>query len=237
MGGDSAGPGRDCAGRQAASRLIMGGVSVIAPVPARLVEAAARLLADEGPKVLTARRLAAECGTSTMAVYTHFGGMPEVVRAVVQEGFARLTAHMGAVSRSADPVADLGLLAMAYRANALANPQLYVVMFGSASLGGYRLTMEELSIGQETFQILVEATDRAISAGVFRPADPAATAAQLWSAIHGFVMLELAGYFTATADVGTVLVPLLVNLVGGLSLDPAATTCKLTAIFTGSSPD
>ena len=73
----------------------------------RLLESAAHLLGEEGPSALSARRLAAEAGTSTMAVYTHFGGMPALVRAVVAEGFRRLYERVGAVPLTDDPVHDL----------------------------------------------------------------------------------------------------------------------------------
>src|SRR4051812_34653733 len=43
-----------------------------------LIDAAARLIATEGLGGLTLRRVTEEVGTSTMAVYTHFGGMPEL---------------------------------------------------------------------------------------------------------------------------------------------------------------
>jgi AcrR family transcriptional regulator len=55
-----------------------------------LIEHAARITAEEGREALTLRRLAAGVGTSTMAVYTHFGGMDDLRRAVRREGFARL---------------------------------------------------------------------------------------------------------------------------------------------------
>ena len=58
-----------------------------------LIEAAARLIATEGASGLTLRRVADAVGTSTMAIYTHFGGMPELRRAVRREGFARLAAR------------------------------------------------------------------------------------------------------------------------------------------------
>ncbi len=58
-----------------------------AAVRQRLLEAAALLLDEEGPDALTARRLAAAANTSTMAVYTHFGGMPALVKEIVVEGF------------------------------------------------------------------------------------------------------------------------------------------------------
>ncbi|HVW79977.1 MAG TPA: TetR/AcrR family transcriptional regulator [Mycobacteriales bacterium] len=182
----------------------------------QLIDAAARLLADEGPAALSTRRLATEVGASTMAVYTYFGGLPELVRAVVQEGFARLAAHLDAVPVSDEPLADLAALGDAYRANALANPELYAVMFGSASLGGYRLHDDELDEGRYTFDVLVAATRRVVDAGVFAPGDPEAMAAQLWSATHGFVMLELAGYFSADREpdaADKVLHPMLAGIV------------------------
>lgn len=151
-----------------------------------------------------------------MAVYTHFGGLPELVRAVVQEGFSRLAAHLGAVSETDDPLADLAALGEAYRANALEHPQLYAVMFGSASLGGYRLHEDELDEGRYTFDVLVAATQRTIDAGIFRAGDAESLAAQLWSATHGFVMLELAGYLAADREpdaVDEVLNPMLAGIV------------------------
>lgn len=182
-----------------------------------LIEAAARVLGEEGPAGLSTRKLAAEVGTSTMAVYTHFGSLAGLVAAVVDEGFARLAAHMSDIHRSEDALADLAQLAMAYRANALDNPHLYAVMFGSASLGGYRRSDAELDERNETFDALVTATRRAMDAGQLAPGDPVDVAGQLWSALHGYVMLELAGFMREDAGAAErVLWPLLANLAGAL---------------------
>ena len=94
-----------------------------------LIEAAARLLAREGPSALTARRLAAQVSTSTMALYTHFGSMDGLRRAVRTECFARLTDYFDSVPVTRDPVADLAALGWAYCFNAVANPQLYRAVF------------------------------------------------------------------------------------------------------------
>src|SRR2546423_3555500 len=96
---------------------------------AALIDTAARLIATEGPAALTLRRIADEAGTSTMAIYTHFGGMPELRRAVRREGFARLAASLARVDETEDPVADLAMLGAAYYETALSNPDLYRVMF------------------------------------------------------------------------------------------------------------
>jgi AcrR family transcriptional regulator len=189
-----------------------------ADVRRRLLESAALLLDEEGPDALTARRLAASAQTSTMAVYTHFGGMPALVREIVAEGFRRLAEHVTDHPQTDDPVADLAALALSYRANALENPHLYSVMFGATSLGGYTLAPEERSVGLYTFVLLSEAVARAMDAGRLRRADPDAVAQQLWTAMHGYVMLELAGLHMAAKDpVEEVLRPLMATLLAGLS--------------------
>ena len=187
-------------------------------VRGRLIEAAARVLGEEGPSGLSTRKLAAEVGTSTMAVYTHFGSLPGLVGAVVDEGFTRLAQHMSGVVHTDEPLADMAQLAIAYRQNALDNPHLYAVMFGSAALGGFELAGER-DRGRYTFEILVAAVQRSMDAGVLAHGDSQAAAAQLWSALHGFVMLELAGFLTVE-DEQKVLWPLLGNLVTALGAVP-----------------
>jgi AcrR family transcriptional regulator len=163
-------------------------------VRAALLEAAAALLAKEGPGALTTRRLAEEVGSSTMAVYTHFGGKDELLAATSVEGFRRLARSLGRVRRTDDPVADLFGLGRAYRRNALANPDLYRVMFG-ASPASAVLSADEAAMTLGTFETLVHGTERCIAADRFDAGDPWMMAAQLWSASHGLVMLELAGFF------------------------------------------
>lgn len=200
------------------------------PVPVQLIEATARLLAQDGVEALSVKRVTAEIGVSTMAVYTHFGGLRELVRAVVAEGFRRLDARLNAVPLNEDLIAYLGSLGAAYRVNALANPNLYTVMFGSASLGGYRLTGEELAQGRYTFDIFADAVAQAMDQGQLHLGDPLLAAGQLWTAIHGFVTLELAGYFDTNQPyitdeqmpVQKILLPLLAHLIIGLGADPAA---------------
>jgi AcrR family transcriptional regulator len=165
-----------------------------------LVDAAARLLAEEGPAALSTRRLAAAVGTSTMAVYTHFGGMDDLVRAMVREGFARLHDRMTRVRATDDPVADAITLGHAYRDNALANPHLYSVMFGGSALGGFALTDDDRQHGRYTLASLVDTVSRAMDVGRYRKGDPQLVAQQMWIALHGLVTLDLGGYLVPPYD-------------------------------------
>src|SRR5688572_3785779 len=143
----------------------------------RLVEEAARILGEEGPSALSVRRLAGGAGTSTMAVYTHFGAMSAVVDEVATEGFRRLIDHVDAVGATDDPLADLQRMAAAYRDNALENRHLYAVMFGAVSVRGLGGAGPDLEVCDAAFAQLVAGVARAMDAGALRAGDPAAVAA------------------------------------------------------------
>lgn len=195
-------------------------------VKERLVEAAIRLLDDGGPEALQARKLAAEVGVSTMAVYTHFGGMAALVDEVARAGFVRLSAWLAEVGETDDPVADIFGLARAYRQAVAERPQLFAVTFGQSAPGGKRATLSDLTTeegreaareGLEAFDHIVRAAERAIAAGRFRPADKYQVASQLWSALHGFVTLEASGHFgPGEQGIDHILIPLGITMAVGL---------------------
>ncbi|MCL3836354.1 TetR/AcrR family transcriptional regulator [Aeromicrobium duanguangcaii] len=166
----------------------------------RLLEEAARILDEQGPAALSARRLAAGAGTSTMGVYTHFGSMGALVDAVATEGFRRLIERVDAVEPTDDPAADLLAAAGAYRANALENPHLYAVMFGSISVRALGGAGPDDAVAYAAFRQLVALVERAMDAGRLRRDDPGAVAAQWWSALHGYMVLELAGMDQVVKD-------------------------------------
>lgn len=192
-----------------------------ADVRARVIEEAARILGEEGPSALSARRLAAGAGTSTMAVYTHFGAMGVVVDAVATEGFRRLIDHVDAVGRSDDTIDDLRRSAAAYRDNALENRHLFGVMFGAISVGGFHGQGADPEVAIAAFDQIASLIERAMDAGALLPGDPREVAGQFWSALHGYVMLELSGNVRIVHDSeNTVLWPMLAHLLQGLAPPP-----------------
>lgn len=152
-----------------------------------LVETAAHIIATEGLGKLTLRRLASDVGTSTMAIYTHFGGIDELRRAVRGEGFFRLGADLNGVERSDDPVADFMVLGWAYHHNATTNPDLYRAMFLDGPIDG-----EDRGTGLETFAVCVAATERCQEMGRFSPGDAGTRSLALWGVLHGLASLQLA---------------------------------------------
>ncbi|GAA0634757.1 TetR/AcrR family transcriptional regulator [Sporichthya brevicatena] len=152
-----------------------------------LLEAAARQIATGGSGSLTLRRLVDEVGTSTMAVYTHFGGMQNLRQEVRREGFARLREHLESVTPTRNPLADLVRAGWEYYDNAVENPHLYRVMF----LDHHEPADD--TIGLDTFDRLVQLVARCVEGGQLAAGDPFDLAVQLWAALHGVVSLQLSG--------------------------------------------
>jgi AcrR family transcriptional regulator len=164
-----------------------------------LLDAASRLLAEEGPAALTMRRVAAEVGSSTTVLYTLFGGKDGLAAGLYREGFARFHHRMAALPPGPDPLGRIRALATAYRDAALAEPHYYRVMFLGA-IPGYVPDAETLAAGDAVFAFLVDAARECMAAGVYRPGDPVAVAEVLWTAAHGVVSLEVAGVLPPSAE-------------------------------------
>jgi AcrR family transcriptional regulator len=177
----------------------------------RLVAAGLRVLADS-PAALTVRRIAQVAGTSTMGIYTCFGGRTGILEAIYLSGFEALRAALaggpsglaegpsglaGARSGLAgapsggDPVDRILGLALAYRRFALGNPALYAFMF-ERPVPDFdpAPALRRAALGL-TFDPLVDAVRDAAAAGAVRAGDPVATAYLLWTVAHGAVSLEL----------------------------------------------
>jgi AcrR family transcriptional regulator len=181
-----------------------------------LIDIAARLLAEEGQQAMTVRRLASEVGTSTMAIYTQFGGMDELRRAVRMEGYLRLARHLTEVPPLRDPVAELNAVGYAYWFNAMENPNLYRAMFLEGPFGA-----EEIEVCAGTFQRLVTAVERCIAAGRFRPADSWRLATRFWTMAHGVISVVLAGLVGVDDATGD-LTAMAAHLCAGFGDDPRA---------------
>ena len=161
----------------------------------RLVEAAARLLATEGRDGVTARRGAGVVGTSTQAVYTHFGGMDELLAEIWREGFRRFGDALDEPSVTSDPVADWMVQGWSYRRFALRDRHLYRVMFGDG-LVAFRLNDErDLEAAGGTFLSLLSRIERCVAAGRWEVDDGYTAGEVAWITVHGHCSIELTGYF------------------------------------------
>lgn len=167
-----------------------------------LLDAASEMLVHGGPDSISLRKLASRVGTSTMAVYTAFGGKDGLIAALFEEAFDRLAAAEAAAPKHDEPLLWLGELARAYRSFALKYPSYYALMI-SATLPipdslRHKATAEPAARGvsqHASYQIMLSAVEACIADGSF-PSDrePDELAGALWAAVHGHCSLELAGF-------------------------------------------
>ncbi len=159
---------------------------------ALILKEAAALFLEVGYERFSVRQLADRIGYSATTVYLYFTDKDGLFQAVVDEGFARFVARLRAAAEGADgPLGRLGRLGEAYVRFGLEEPGYYRLMFlrrgdflARPAAGSTRPRIEALDI-------LPDAVQRAMDAGVVRPGDAAATADALWALMHGVVALAL----------------------------------------------
>lgn len=150
----------------------------------RLLDRALERVCADGVPALRLRSLAAECGTSTTAVYSLFGGKAGLLTALFDEALRQFRAHL-AVTPGGDSLDDLVRLALAYRRGALEQPHLFEVVFDRDTPG---LTSDA------ALAPLREFVERAIKDDALRPdIDPSTASLALWATVHGWVSLQLRG--------------------------------------------
>lgn len=197
-----------------------------------MLDAATRLLTEEGPAALTVRRVAEAVNCSTTLLYSLFGGKDGLANELYLEGFARLKAEFLAAATQvsgkagSDGLEPLRLYARVYHQYAKNNPSYYMVMFGDA-IAGFVPPVESRKQAWESLAALIDAFDTCMKNGALPPSNPTAAARLLWAAMHGAVSLELKGYYLKSeradelfnAAVEAILVSLRIN---GASSNSAA---------------
>ena len=155
----------------------------------RLCEAAARLFVEEGEAALSMRRLAAEVGCSAMAPYRHFADKAALIAAMRAAAFNRLADTLDSVERDGrHRAADIG---DAYVRFARENPAAYKLMFDLAQPD--EAAYPELAAAAARARAAQAGYVRElVEAGVLA-GDPVELGLVFWAAIHGLIVLDMAG--------------------------------------------
>ena len=162
-----------------------------------LLEAALGLVAEEGTATLSLRAVARAAGVSRAAPYHHFADKEALLAAVKQHGFDQLVACMETEVPTDGPRLDrLEACGQAYIRFAVANPELYRLMFGERTFDAEAYP-ELANSGRCTFQLLLDQVIGAQGDGTFRPGDPLKIALSIWAGVHGITMLLLDGVHPA----------------------------------------
>lgn len=141
-----------------------------------VVERGLRLLAAEGPAVLTMRRLATELDMQAPSLYKHVASKAELELFMVERGLIVLGAAChAAVSAGIDASGPVTSLLTTYRRFVLENAQLYRLATGRS------FARDELTPGLEQWA----------GEPFWRAVGDASVAQALWAFAHGLASLEI----------------------------------------------
>ena len=157
-----------------------------------ILDAAERVLADEGEAGLSIRRLADEIDYSPAAIYKYFESKQHLVDALKEEFFAELLNQLEDVDATPQTyLAHAHRCLAIYIRSALDRPHHYIAAFsGQADEAGQLSMPDDDSNKARAFMKLHTMVADGVAVGAFRAdLDILQTAKSVWAAIHGFVML------------------------------------------------
>lgn len=162
-----------------------------------LIEAAEAVLAERGVEGFSLREVARRSGVSPAAPAHHFGDAAGLLTAVATTAFDNLTAAMeaGYVRGGEDPLARLREQGVGYVWFALTFPGRFGLMFR----GGLEKDEGLQRSGQAAFRALEQSVRDLYAIPPSQPLLPWQRNALLtvWSVVHGFAHLALAGQLAA----------------------------------------
>ena len=138
-----------------------------------------------GADAVSIRAIAEAVGVTPPSIYLHFRDKGSLILAVCERHFESFDSTIEKAGASTDdPVESLRRGCRAYVRFGLENPEPYRILFMTrtdAALPGNALS----GAGAQAFQHLVDAVQRSIDCGAFRPVDPVLAATGVWMAVHG----------------------------------------------------
>lgn len=158
----------------------------------RLCQAAERLFTEQGPEAVTMRQLAAELGVSPMTPYRYFQGKDDILAGVRTTGFNQFALALETARDSVKNAWAKGVaVGEAYLAFAFGRPQTYKLLFDLEQ--PHEADYPDLAAAGARARVAMSGYVSDLIDSGDLDGDPEHLGLMFWAAIHGPVMLELAG--------------------------------------------
>jgi AcrR family transcriptional regulator len=151
-----------------------------------ILDATQALLLEDGYAGFSIRRLVERCGYAAPSIYHYFGDKDGLFDALIDERFAKLTAQLKRVPRSADPVANIRGLALAFVRFCLKNPEHFRLLFTPRA--GDQTPPPS---GEEARKLLEATLTQLWESGRLRTGDPQTAGQALSVLCHGLVLSRI----------------------------------------------
>ena len=157
----------------------------------KVIKAAVKYVADNGPDGLSFRQIAADAGVSHQAPYHHFGDRSAIFGEIALEGFRKFAVVMGAPARADEDSENCVRLCERYVDFAIANKGHFRVMF-RADLCQMHESPETQKAADDAFETLLAAVSEMVgdSASID---EIRVQATAMWSLAHGLATLIIDG--------------------------------------------
>ncbi|MBZ9677468.1 TetR/AcrR family transcriptional regulator [Mesorhizobium sp. ES1-1] len=170
-----------------------------AELRAELVNAAHKLVQEEGYEGLTIRKLAKRVGYAPMSVYSYFADKQDILFALAEDAFETLAKKIEA-HPSDDPIAALQAVMTEYAAFGLGNPNEYRTVFMTEKTRPPEgRSFEEMHEANPAMKALIGRVEACVAAGKLQ-GDPRAIATMLWAVGHGTISLLITFPFYPFGD-------------------------------------
>lgn len=165
-----------------------------------LIQCASKMIEEKGLAGLSLREVARAAGVSHTAPYRHFRDKADLLAAIAQVGFEKLTEAAGNAARLHvdDPCEQFVAASVQYILFGVRNPRMAHLLFG----GVIDMRTAPQSLKQSSwsaFQLMETIINNGKRAGVFIDRDTMELAVTTWSGIHGLTQLISGGYLSRLA--------------------------------------
>ena len=154
-----------------------------------ILEAAARILSEEGMEALSMRKIGRAVGVSQAAIYRHYKDKETLVQAVVGSGYTGIVSILESVSASSRDLDEFLKRALEGYVNwALSDPGTFKAIAlreGGPAAGQVNSLSPGIVAKRRTFQILVGRLEEGMKAGIVERANPEILAQALWMSVFG----------------------------------------------------
>ncbi len=154
-------------------------------------------ISEAGASALSLKAIATQMGMTAPALYRYYGSRDELLTQLILSTYREIAELVeAAVDVDSTPSGQLTDIAQALRRWAVANPQRYLLLYGTP-VPGYHAPPAATELAQRILDPILAG----FAALVDHHADPGSDSTTLlrsvtfWTRLHGVLSLELAGHF------------------------------------------